>query len=142
MLFRIPFKFLAVTILMFLFNTTLVHAQKADDLLGQYWTPKKDGKLEMFKMGNQYFGKLIWGKRKRKDFNNPNEALKKRDLVGAVLLKNFSYEDGEYKHGEIYDPTSGKTYSSKMWLSNGDLKVRGFVGVSLLGRTEVFTRVR
>lgn len=133
--------FAAGFLLLFLYTNT-ANAQKADDIIGQYYTPKKDGKIQIFKVGNHYEGKLIWGKSNRKDHKNPNAALRSRNLVGMVFLTNFVYDDGEYKDGKIYDPQSGKTYSSKMWLSRGDLKVRGFVGVSLLGRTEVFTRVR
>ncbi len=132
--------FLSIVLLQF-FYINNVQAQKADDIIGQYYTPKKDGKIQLYKVGNHYVGKLIWGKSNRKDFKNPNAALRSRDLIGMVFLTNFVYDDGEYKDGKIYDPQSGKTYSSKMWLSNGNLKVRGFVGVSLLGRTEVFTRI-
>ena len=48
---------------------------------------------------------------------------------------------GEWKGGDIYDPESGKTYSSYMFLKDKNtLKVRGYVGISLFGRTEVWTR--
>lgn len=135
------FTFFVFSMLLLFFYANNVQAQKADDIIGQYYTPKKDGKIQLFKVGNHYAGKLIWGKSNRKDYKNPNADLRSRDLVGMVFLTNFVYDDGEYKDGKIYDPQSGKTYSSKMWLSNGNLKVRGFLGVSLLGRTEVFTRI-
>ncbi|MBK7099335.1 MAG: DUF2147 domain-containing protein [Sphingobacteriales bacterium] len=43
-------------------------------------------------------------------------------------------------NGRIYDPESGKTYNCKMWLDDHQLKVRGFMGVSILGKTETFSR--
>lgn len=131
-----------VTLLLTCGAMVAAHAQKADDVLGIYYTPKKDGKIELFKVGNEYFGKFIWGEAGRKDTKNPAPALRTRALLGVVFLSNFTYNDGEYKGGEIYDPETGKTYTSKMWLKDGNLKVRGFVGISLLGRTEVFTRVQ
>jgi len=42
----------------------------------------------------------------------------------------------------VYDPKSGKTYSCKMTLKGDKLDIRGFVGVSLIGRTDTFTRVK
>jgi uncharacterized protein (DUF2147 family) len=51
-------------------------------------------------------------------------------------------ENGLYDGGTIYDPKSGKTYSCKMTLKGDKLDIRGFVGLSLLGRTETWTRVK
>jgi hypothetical protein len=45
-----------------------------------------------------------------------------------------------WSQGKIYDPKNGKTYSCKMTLEGNELKVRGYVGFSLLGRTTVWTR--
>lgn len=58
-----------------------------------------------------------------------------------VILKNFLFREGKYSDGQIYDPDSGKTYDCMMWLEGLKLKVRGYVGVSLFGRTETFERV-
>jgi uncharacterized protein (DUF2147 family) len=60
-----------------------------------------------------------------------------------VILTAFKFDgDGEWKGGDIYDPESGKTYSSYMYLKDRNtLKVRGYVGVSLFGRTETWTRI-
>ena len=44
-----------------------------------------------------------------------------------------------YKDGTIYDPKSGKTYSCKMTIDGNKLKIRGYIGISLFGRTEVWT---
>ena len=112
-----------------------------DKIIGIYWSPNKDAKIEIYKKGDRYFGKSIWTATKRKDLNNPNPTLRDKDLLGAELFKNFSYKDGAYEDGEIYDPESGKTYDCKMTLSGKTLKVRGYIGISLFGRTEVFERI-
>jgi len=123
----------------------LVMAQQnqnvADKIVGVYWSPKKDAKIEIFKSGGKYFGKFIWASIARKDTKNPSRALRQRELLGVVFLTNFSYSKGTYKEGEVYDPESGKTYDCVMSLVGNDLKVRGYWGLSQFGRTEVFERV-
>jgi uncharacterized protein (DUF2147 family) len=57
-------------------------------------------------------------------------------------VSNFTF-NGEkmWAGGKIYDPENGKTYSCKMVLDGEQyLKVRGYIGISLLGRTEIWTR--
>ncbi|MBO0934324.1 DUF2147 domain-containing protein [Fibrella aquatilis] len=134
------FHFLLV-ILLCVSSQLAVAQAAADKILGQYLSPKKDGKIEVYKVGETYFGKVVSGNNPRKDVNNPNPALRTRDLLGMVFLTNFTYKDGEYSNGEIYDPENGKTYSCKMWLDKGNLKVRGYIGLSILGRTETFTKI-
>jgi uncharacterized protein (DUF2147 family) len=114
----------------------------ADQITGLYWSPQKDAKIEIYKKGEQYFGKSIWVAQPRKDSKNPNEALKTREVLGIELLTNFSFKDGAYTSGRIYDPESGKTYDCKMSLNGDMLKVRGYVGISLFGRTEFFQRIK
>ena len=116
--------------------------KQADQITGLYWSPKKDAKIEIYKKGDHYFGRSIWVANPRKDNKNPNGALKSREVLGIELLTNFSYNDGVYNSGRIYDPESGKTYDCKMTLIGDDLKVRGYIGISLFGRTEIFQRIK
>jgi len=76
------------------------------------------------------------------DEKNPDPALRDRPLVGLNLFAGFEYDgDRRWKGGTIYDPNSGKTYRCIVTVVDVDtLKVRGYVGVPLLGRTEVWTR--
>ena len=113
----------------------------ADKIIGIYWSPKKDAKIEIFKKGDKYFGKSVWSSTRRKDLKNPDESLKKRDLLGVELLTNFTYGDNTYNNGKIYDPNSGKTYDCKISFNGINLKVRGYVGISLFGRTAILERV-
>ena len=66
-----------------------------------------------------------------------------KPLIGLNVLTGQQEKDGKYEGGKIYDPKSGKTYSAKAELANGgkSLKVRGFMGVSVLGRTQTWQRV-
>lgn len=113
----------------------------ADKIIGIYWSPKKDAKIEMYKKGDRYFGKSIWVTSPKKDSQNPDHGLRNRELLGLDLLTNFSYEDGVYTNGKVYDPESGKTYSCKISFNGIHMKVRGYIGISMFGRTETFERI-
>jgi len=119
-----------------------VYPKNADEIVGLYWSPKKDAKIEIFKRGNRYYGRSIWVASMRKDSKNPDETLKNREVLGIELLTGFSFSDDSYTDGKIYDPESGKTYDCKMTLTDKILKVRGYIGISLFGRTEIFEKIK
>jgi uncharacterized protein (DUF2147 family) len=63
-------------------------------------------------------------------------------VLGLVILTGFKFDTDEWSDGDIYDPEKGKTYSCTLSLKDsGTLKVRGYIGISLIGRTEIWTRV-
>lgn len=119
-----------------------------DDILGFWLSAKKTGVVEIYKNDDKYEGKLVWikdihdGKVKDKfDDENPDEKLKKRSLQGLKILDGFTFKDGQWSDGKIYDPESGKTYSSFMKLENkNQINLRGYIGISLFGRTSEWTR--
>ena len=78
------------------------------------------------------------------DKNNPDPALRERPIIGMDLIAGFSRKsETVWDGGTIYDPRDGKTYQCKMTLrKDGTLKVRGYVGLSLFGKTVVWTRAR
>lgn len=125
-------------------------AQKKDDILGRWLNPSGEGQIEIYKRGDKFFGKLAWIKepndergKPKTDEKNPTESLRNKPLLGLEILKNFVFDDGKWIDGTIYDPKSGKTYSCKISLKDANqLSIRGFIGVSLIGRTEVFKRVK
>lgn len=115
----------------------------ADAILGEWLSQEKDGKIVIFKQGDQYFGKISWGKIPgKKDTKNPDEKLRNKDLVGAVILKNFKFTGSSWENGTIYDPNSGKTYDCILKIRDGNktLDIRGFVGTAMFGRTSTWTR--
>jgi uncharacterized protein (DUF2147 family) len=141
---KIAFSCLFVLIVQF------TYAQKSDDILGKWLTATGEGQIEIYKKGNKYFGKLVWindpndEKGKLKTYLlNPNPSLRNKPVMGMELLKDFVYEDKRWTDGTIYDPNSGKTYSCNLNLKNfQQLTVRGYIGISLLGRSEVWRRVK
>jgi len=80
--------------------------------------------------------------RPRRDRENPDETLRKRPILGLEILQGFVHtKDNVWGKGTVYDPESGKTYRAKLTLKNPDtLHLRGYLGVSLFGRTTVWTR--
>ncbi|MCU0327424.1 MAG: DUF2147 domain-containing protein [Chitinophagales bacterium] len=69
--------------------------------------------------------------------------MKDKPIEGLQILRNMSASGTEWSGGTITDPKSGKTYSCKMSLDGADkLKVRGFLGLSIIGRTQVWNRVK
>jgi len=76
----------------------------------------------------------------RVDVNNPDAALRDRTILGLELLGDYAFSKDRWG-GKIYDPQSGKLYSSTMWVEDGSLQMRGYIGVSFLGRTQTFAPV-
>lgn len=82
-------------------------------------------------------------------FNNPDAvcdkcdgALKGKPIVGLTIMTGLKKDGDDWENGKILDPKSGKVYSAKAKLIEGGkkLEVRGFLGISLLGRTQVWER--
>jgi uncharacterized protein (DUF2147 family) len=69
-------------------------------------------------------------------------ARRNQPILGMTILWGFTKQGDEYQGGEILDPESGKIYRAKMKLLDGGkkLEVRGFIGFSLLGRSQVWLR--
>jgi uncharacterized protein (DUF2147 family) len=70
------------------------------------------------------------------------DARKDQPIIGMVFMNGLKKDGSEYTGGEILDPDNGKVYRSKMELTDGGkkLKVRGYIGVPMLGRSQVWVR--
>lgn len=120
-----------------------------DAIVGLWKNGEGTGVVQIYKKGEQYFGRIVWLKvandengKPRTDVNNPEQAMRKRRLKGMENLRDFQYVgDEKWEEGKIYDPKTGNDYSCEMTLVNENtLEVRGFIGVSLFGRTDVWKR--
>ncbi|WP_081620804.1 DUF2147 domain-containing protein [Methylophilus methylotrophus] len=71
------------------------------------------------------------------------DERKGQKLVGMTMMKNVKANGDAYEGDEILDPFSGNTYRVKLQLKNAGnvMEVRGFIGLSLFGRTQVWQRV-
>ena len=135
-----PLKKLFLSLITLFILTISVNAQK--EYLGKWLSPSKKGVVETYLQGNKLFGKLVWVQSERKDIYNSDKSLRSREVKGLNLFSNFTWSDNQWIDGKIYDPEGGSTYSCKMWLSDDKqtLNVRGYIGISIIGRTEKFTR--
>lgn len=144
-------------VVLFLFFATLSTCYAAsDDIFGVWNNQEKDARIEIFKCSEKYCGKIVWLKEPnypegskdgmpgtpKLDRNNPDPAMRKMPVIGLLIVHDFVFVgDNLWKDGKVYDPKNGKTYSGKMTLvSPHQLNLRGFIGISLFGRTAIWTR--
>ena len=117
-----------------------------DAVLGGWINGDDDAKVEIYKSGNKYYGKITWLRNPNEDNGtpkvddeNPDKSKQSQQMMGLVILKDFVFEDGYWKNGTIYDPKNGRTYDCEMWLDGKTgLKIRGYWGI--VYRTETWTR--
>jgi len=121
---------------------------KASDVTGKWITEEVKSVVEIYEKDGKYYGKIIWLKDPngddglpKKDKENPDPSLRKREIVGMVFMSGFIFNGKSWEGGTVYDPESGNTYSGNMKLRSADvLDLRGYMGVSLLGRTATWYR--
>ena len=138
--------------------TSAAHAQNPDAIVGKWWNQEKDAQIEVYVCDAKYCGKIVWlknpdypaddpkgmGGKPRVDRENPDSTKREQPILGMNLLSGFTHSAGNlWEGGQIYDPREGKTYKCKMTLETPDhLKVRGFIGISLIGKTNDWTRAK
>jgi uncharacterized protein (DUF2147 family) len=107
-------------------------------------------KIEIYKAGPQYFGRLIEGDflyeddgiTPKKDENNSIDRLRRRSLKNMTILTHFDYEGRSYD-GTFYNFKTGKWYKSTIKLQGENvLKIRGYAVVSPFGKTTTWNRVQ
>ena len=136
---------LSLSVTLFILMLGTLTAQSA--ILGRWLSAEGNAQIEIYQTGEKYFGKIVWMEEPydeegnlKLDKENPESNLRSEPILNSVILRDFTYKNEQWKGGTIYDPESGKTYSSKMWLVGNDtLKLRGYWG--FLYRTSQWTRV-
>ena len=151
-----------VLILVMFAVSAVVPAQAGDgDAILGVWATDAEGDggqahVEIFADGDRYSGKIVWLEKPlytaededdeegepKVDKNNPDKALQSRPIMGLLLMEGFRFDGkGTWHKGTIYDPDNGKTYKCKVRFGDdGVLKVRGYIGFSMMGRTSEWTR--
>ena len=109
-------------------------------------TGKAMSVVEIFENNNKIYGKVI-------DILNPknrNNTCKNcpgedqnKPILGLIIIKGLSKDGTEYNDGKILDPKTGKLYKCYIELESANkLKVRGYLGIALIGRTQYWERVK
>ncbi len=148
-----------VIILLFVvvfFNT---NAKAESTIIGTWKTIDDEGPnkgkttsyIEIFENNGVYFGKItkLLIDPPDKVCNKCTGDFKNKPLIGMIILKdmkktvNVDKELGiEYAGGTILDPDSGDIYKCKMWVKDDVLTARGYIGISLFGRSQEWLRVK
>jgi uncharacterized protein (DUF2147 family) len=121
---------------------------QADKVEGLWYNDVKTAKIMISKEANgKFYGKVVWLKEPLKngkpkvDEMNTDEKLRSRPRLGLPVLNDFVKDgDNKYSGGTIYDPNNGKIYSCKMTYKGETLDIRGYIGISLFGRTTTWSR--
>lgn len=133
------------------FKTPKVY--NADKIVGR-WLANEDKNVivQVYKSGNEFKAKIVWfddsddkarPMATRCDSKNPDKSLRNRKLIGLEVLSGLIYnaDEEEWQDGHIYDPSSGKEYAAKAWLTTeGMLKVRGYWHFEIFGQNMCFTK--
>ncbi len=124
--------------------------EDSNPIVGVWKTGEGNAMVRIYKNGEKFQGKIVWLKepndpetgRPKIDKNHPEEANRTRPILGLVNIWGFSQTGKNlWEDGNIYDPKNGNTYSCEIKMINSKvLEVRGYIGVSLLGRTDTWTK--
>ena len=125
----------------------------ANGALGAWATEGEKSHVTITACEDKLCGTIIWLKEPlteagepKHDANNPDDALKTRPIICLPLLAGFvpgDEEDNVWENGTIYNPEDGELYSCVLTLLDaGTLKVRGFVGLPLFGKTQIWKRIQ
>ncbi|MEO9145553.1 MAG: DUF2147 domain-containing protein [Ginsengibacter sp.] len=122
-------------------------------IIGRWMSTENNLEVEIYKVGGTYKAKVLWiddsddktrPMNTRCDLRNPDEALRKRKIIGLVVMNGLIYnkENNDWEQGKIYDPQHGKDWNAKASLTKGGLlRVRGYWGFQLLGKDLLFRKI-
>jgi uncharacterized protein (DUF2147 family) len=143
-------KRLLTALLFFTSFSLMSQTPDSEALTGVWLTASGKAHVKITKSGNYFYGRVVWLKepldvnnKPKVDKNNPDINARTIPIMGLKLLSGFEYTgDKTWEEGTIYDPENGKTYQCKITQTNNNaLNIRGFIGISMIGRTDIWTRV-
>jgi len=118
----------------------------ASPLEGYWLTENKRSVIKVTECDQGWCGYIHWiiEGGMQSDAKNPDETKRDRPMCGLPILWGFTQDSANaWEGGKIYKADDGDIYNANMELqSDGTLKVRGYVGISLLGKSQIWTRVQ
>lgn len=109
-------------------------------------TQKAQSIVEIYEQSGKIYGKVIdilERENKKRVCVNCSGNDKDKPILGMIVIKGLSKKGSEYTDGKILDPKSGKLYQCFITLETRDkLKVRGYIRISLFGRTQYWYRMK
>ena len=137
------------TIICFLFAVLLVKPSLSyppKEPTERLWlTENKRSVIKIFQCEDGICGNIHWiiEGGMQTDSNNPDESRRNTPMCGLPILWGLEKEQaGVWENGNIYKADDGYLYSADIeFQEDGTLKVRGYLGVSWLGKTQIWNRV-
>ena len=116
------------------------------DVTGYWLTENERAVIKIEPCENSVCGSVYWiiDGGLQFDEHNPDESLRTRPICGLEILNDFDKAgEAEWESGNIYKADEGDTYKANIKLQeDGTLKLRGYLGFSFIGKTQVWTRVK
>jgi uncharacterized protein (DUF2147 family) len=138
-----PLIAFSVLQLMFAVNTA---DAGADEIVGEWFPPDAAALLRIERKQGTYAIQIVRQSGDRvlhpevKDIGNPDLSLRERSLEGLEIGHGFRFHRDRWKDGLLYDPATGREYQASIdILDEHHLRVRGFIGLSLFGRSQIWT---
>ncbi len=128
--------------------SSMAAGRNPDPVHGLWLTENRKAIVQIAPCGAESCGRMVWvanpvdetGRPKR-DEKNADAAKRDRTICGLELVGGL-HRNGDWAEGWLYNPKDGSTYSAQLRaLSPHQLEVRGYLGVALLGKSQVWTRV-
>lgn len=120
-----------------------------DPAFGLWLTENKRAIIEIGPCGEKACGKIVWmaepltaDGQPKVDAKNEDPALQSRPICGLPLIGDFERSGpGAWDDGFIYSPQEGETYTAYLEAQpDGTLKLRGYIGLPILGKSQIWTR--
>jgi uncharacterized protein (DUF2147 family) len=133
--------------------TGAVAANEPDHVVGRWMTQGGEGVISIARCGNSICGRIDWmqtppgvqSTAMPRDQYNPDPARRQQSICGLEIIYGFKHDrvdPNRWEAGSIYDPQSGHTFQANITLEDPDhLELRGYIGIPLLGASQVWTRV-
>lgn len=146
------------SLLMSMFLMVCSLAVKAHDIekgdpnaiVGTWKNGEGTGMIKISRNGEKFQGQIVWLKepndpetgKPKLDKNHPDKVNHNRPVMGLTNMWGFKFaKEGVWDGGKIYDPKKGSTYDCTIKMKDDNtLEVRGYIGISLIGRTDTWTR--
>jgi len=150
-------RLLGSIMMLTLMLTTSLGAQALDTekgdpnaIIGTWKNGEGTGMIKITRNGEKFQGQIVWLKepndpetgKPKLDKNHPDKVNHSRPVMGLTNMWGFKYsKEGVWDGGKIYAPKKGSTYDCTIKMKNENtLEVRGYIGISLIGRTDTWTR--
>ena len=129
----------------FFLSSSIIAQTGGDSIIGQWYTEGCTAIFDFYRCNQEYKARMIPLKKPDMvDSHNPIDSLKKRRLNGITGVYGLEYDPKKKRwvNGKVYNPQNGKTYSCYCSLAAGGTRLyfRGYLGVSLLGGSQIWKR--